>query len=97
MKPPTILATLFTLTLTGLSVADKTCTPSFDYCSDVLLNDKGFSQSDLTDALQGTGYENQNLTNILFHCTNPGQVGHAKLCDNGCVDPPQEGSHGCDG
>lgn len=41
MKPPTILATILTLTLTGLSVADKTCTPSFDYCSDVLLNDKG--------------------------------------------------------
>lgn len=41
MKQPTILATLLTLTLTGLSVADKTCTPSFDYCSDVLLNDKG--------------------------------------------------------
>lgn len=41
MKPPTILATIITLTLTGLSVADKTCTPSFDYCSDVLLNSKG--------------------------------------------------------
>ncbi|GLA02770.1 hypothetical protein AnigIFM60653_002296 [Aspergillus niger] len=99
MKPPTILATIVTLTLAGLSVADKTCTPSFDYCSDVLLNSKGFSQSDLTDALQGTGYENQNLSNILFHCTNPGQIGHAKLCDNGLrlrLDSHSE-AQGCPG
>ncbi|RAK97087.1 uncharacterized protein BO80DRAFT_364645 [Aspergillus ibericus CBS 121593] len=95
MKPTTILTTLLTLTITTL--ADKTCTPSFDYCSDVLLDSKGFSQDDLTAALQGTGYETEDLGNILFHCTNPGQIGHAKLCESGCQDPPQEGSHGCDG
>ncbi|PWY73224.1 hypothetical protein BO94DRAFT_539103 [Aspergillus sclerotioniger CBS 115572] len=91
----TILSALLALAMTGL--ADKTCTPSFDYCSDVLLDSKGFSQDDLTAALQGTGYENEDVGDILFHCTNPGQIGHAKLCENGCQDPPQEGSHGCDG
>ncbi|PWY89742.1 hypothetical protein BO70DRAFT_426196 [Aspergillus heteromorphus CBS 117.55] len=88
---------LFSLALTGLGLADKTCTPSFDYCSDQLLNSKGFTTSDLNTALQGTGYENEDLKNILFHCTNPGAVGHAKLCANGCKDSAQEGSHGCDG
>ncbi|RAH61077.1 fungal-specific transcription factor [Aspergillus piperis CBS 112811] len=94
MKPPTILATLLTLTLTGLSVADKTCTPSFDYCSDVLLNDKGFSQSDLTDALQGTGYENQNLTNILFHsCGGCKKRGLDEQCSYRPEDMPPATSH----
>ncbi|GLB06129.1 hypothetical protein AtubIFM57258_001426 [Aspergillus tubingensis] len=94
MKPPTILATLLTLTLTGLSVADKTCTPSFDYCSDVLLNDKGFSQSDLTDALQGTGYENQNLTKILFHsCGGCKKRGLDEQCSYRPEDMPPATSH----
>lgn len=37
MKP--ILLTL--LALTTAVVADKTCTPSFDYCANTLIKDKG--------------------------------------------------------
>ncbi|PYH95960.1 hypothetical protein BO71DRAFT_397578 [Aspergillus ellipticus CBS 707.79] len=95
MKPTSLFCVLLGLALTGL--ADKTCTPSFDYCSDQLLSTKGFSENDLKSALTGTGYENEDLNNILFHCTNPGAVGHAKLCSGGCKDSAQEGSHGCDG
>jgi hypothetical protein len=39
MKISSVLVTLFALATSGL--AQKTCTPSFDYCSDVLIKDKG--------------------------------------------------------
>lgn len=39
MKLSSIFLTVFALATTGL--AAKTCTPSFDYCSDVLIKDKG--------------------------------------------------------
>lgn len=41
MKP--IFLTL--LALTTAVVADKTCTPSFDYCANTLIKDKGKSSS----------------------------------------------------
>lgn len=41
MKP--IFLTL--LALTTAVVADKTCTPSFDYCANTLIKDKGKSSA----------------------------------------------------
>lgn len=111
MKP-----TLFLLALAAAALAAKTCTPSFDYCAEKLIADKGilfflvgfrhsrgstngcdagFTEADLEAVLKGTDLETAELKNVLFHCKNPGDVGHAKLCPNGCTDPPTEGSHGC--
>lgn len=39
MKFSSVVLAVFALVSTGL--ADKTCVPSFDYCSDVLIKDKG--------------------------------------------------------
>lgn len=39
MRFSSILLTLVALVSSGL--ADKSCTPSFDYCSDVLIKSKG--------------------------------------------------------
>lgn len=39
MKFSSIVLTIFALASTGL--AATSCTPSFDYCSDVLINSKG--------------------------------------------------------
>ncbi|GFF41108.1 hypothetical protein IFM61606_05295 [Aspergillus udagawae] len=86
---------LFLLALAGAALGAKTCTPSFDYCANKLIADKGFTEADLEAVLKGTDLETADLKNVLFHCTNPGDVGHAKLCPNGCTDPPTEGSHGC--
>ncbi|KAJ5281983.1 hypothetical protein N7478_007355 [Penicillium angulare] len=93
MKFSAVVLAVFTLVSTGL--ADKTCTPSFDYCSDVLIKDKGFTEADLEDVIKGTDLEKQPLKNVLFHCKNPGIVGHPKLCESGCEDPKTEGSHSC--
>ncbi|CAG7924798.1 unnamed protein product [Penicillium olsonii] len=93
MKLSSVLVTLTALVTTG--IADKTCTPSFDYCSDVLIKDKGFTEADLKDVLKGTDFEKEDVKNILFHCKNPGIVGHPKLCSSGCQDPESEGSHSC--
>ncbi|KOS46736.1 hypothetical protein ACN38_g2353 [Penicillium nordicum] len=51
MKLSSIFLTVFALATTGL--AGKTCTPSFDYCSDALIKDKGFTEDDLKDVLKG--------------------------------------------
>ena len=111
MKPSSIILAVFALATTGL--AAKTCTPSFDYCSDVLIKDKGtlfsakhrcsrlieeitgFTEADLKDVLKGTDLEKEDVKNVLFHCKNPGDVGHPKLCKSGCNDPATEGSHSC--
>ncbi|EKV06668.1 hypothetical protein PDIG_68640 [Penicillium digitatum PHI26] len=111
MKLSAMIFTVFALASTG--IAAKTCTPSFDYCSDVLLQDKGnlypvkrrcarlikeiigFTEADLKDALKGSDLENEDLENILFHCKNPGDIGHPKLCTSGCENPATEGSHSC--
>lgn len=66
---------------------------SFSYTA----NPAGFTAADLEAVLKGTDLENEDIKNVLFHCTNPGIVGHPKLCSNGCKDPAQEGSHKCDG
>lgn len=113
MKLSSIILSIFALATTGL--AAKTCTPSFDYCSDVLIKDKGnlfpikhqcarlieeiigFTEADLKDVLKGSDLENEDVKNVLFHCTNPGEVGHPKLCSSGCKDPATEGSHSCSG
>ncbi|CAI7616766.1 unnamed protein product [Penicillium glandicola] len=95
MKLSSIILPAFVLATAGL--AAKTCTPSFDYCSDVLINDKGFTEADLKDALKGSDLEDEDVKNVLFHCTNPGDVGHPKLCTSGCKDPATEGSHSCSG
>ncbi|CAI7578464.1 hypothetical protein N7533_000389 [Penicillium manginii] len=95
MKFSSVLLTVFALAASGL--ADKTCTPSFDYCSDVLIKSHGFTEADLKEALEGSDYEKEDLKNILFHCKNPGIVGHPKLCSSGCKDSEQEGSHHCEG
>ncbi|KAJ5943747.1 hypothetical protein N7516_003915 [Penicillium verrucosum] len=93
MKLSSIFLTVFALATTGL--AGKTCTPSFDYCSDALIKDKGFTEDDLKDVLKGSDLEKEDLKNVLFHCKNPGDVGHPKLCSSGCADPGTEGSHSC--
>ncbi|KAJ5691785.1 hypothetical protein N7462_001208 [Penicillium macrosclerotiorum] len=95
MRLSSIALAIFALFSTGL--ADKTCTPSFDYCSDILIKSKGFTEADLKDVLKGTDLENEPLENVLFHCKNPGIVGHPQLCSSGCKDSEQEGSHKCDG
>ncbi|KAJ6115440.1 hypothetical protein N7486_001218 [Penicillium sp. IBT 16267x] len=94
MKFSSVILAVFALVSSGL--ADKSCVPSFDYCSDVLIKDKGFTEADLKDVINGTDVADQPLENILFHCKNPGIVGHPKACPNGCKDPKQEGSHSCD-
>lgn len=110
MKISSIVFTISALATVGM--AAKTCTPSFDYCSDVLIKDKGnwfpvwsccaglnkstgFTEADLKDVLKGSDLEKEDLENILFHCKNPGDVGHPKLCQSGCKDPSTEGSHSC--
>ncbi|KGO74112.1 hypothetical protein PITC_097980 [Penicillium italicum] len=111
MKLSFIILAVSTLATTGL--AAKACTPSFDYCSDVLIKDKGnlltvkhrcaklieeitgFTEADLKDVLKGSDLENEDLKNVLFHCKNPGDVGHPKLCTSGCENPATEGSHSC--
>ena len=111
MKLSSIFLTVSALATAGL--AEKTCTPSFDYCSDVLIKDKGklftvryrcvklikemlgFTEADLKDVLKGSDLENEDIKNVLFHCKNPGDVGHPKLCSSGCKDPESEGSHSC--
>ncbi|CAI7668919.1 unnamed protein product [Penicillium palitans] len=93
MKLSSIFLTVFALATTSL--AAKTCTPSFDYCSDVLIKDKGFTEDDLKDVLKGSDLEKEDLKKVLFHCKNPGDVGHPKLCSSGCKDPATEGSHSC--
>jgi hypothetical protein len=57
----------------------------------------GFTEADLKAVLKGTDLENEDVKNVLFHCTNPGIVGHPKLCSSGCKDSATEGSHQCDG
>ncbi|KAE8149930.1 hypothetical protein BDV25DRAFT_140312 [Aspergillus avenaceus] len=93
MKPTTLLLGLFSII--SLAVADKTCTPSFDYCAEDLVKSKGFSEDDLKSTLKGSEYEKEDLKNILFHCKNPGDVGHPKVCSGGCKSSETEGSHGC--
>ncbi|KAJ5330197.1 hypothetical protein N7452_010587 [Penicillium brevicompactum] len=112
MKFSSVILAITALATTGM--AAKTCTPSFDYCSDVLIKDKGliprcscrissivltklsgFTEADLKDVLKGSDLENEELKNVLFHCKNPGDVGHPKLCSSGCQDPQTEGSHSC--
>ncbi|GAB1194138.1 hypothetical protein BDV32DRAFT_142959 [Aspergillus pseudonomiae] len=93
MKPSSVIFALFSLVT--VAVADKVCTPSFDYCSAELISKKGFTEDDLKTALKGTEFETEDLNNILFHCTNPGIVGHPKLCSSGCKSTEQEGSHSC--
>lgn len=41
MRFSSVVLAVFALVSTGL--ADKTCTPSFDYCSDILIQSKGKS------------------------------------------------------
>jgi hypothetical protein len=113
MKPSTLLLTIFAFAASGL--ADKTCTPSFDYCASDLTKDKGtipsshlwlhhvanivsdagFTADDLKAVLKGTDLANEDINNVLFHCKNPGIVGHPKVCKGGCKSSGQEGSHGC--
>ncbi|KAL4930755.1 uncharacterized protein BDV17DRAFT_258517 [Aspergillus undulatus] len=93
MKPTTTLLTLSLLL--GTALADKTCTPSFDYCADELIKNKGFTEADLKAALAGSEFENEDVNSILYHCTNPGAVGHPKLCASGCRNSATEGSKKC--
>ncbi|KAL4821742.1 hypothetical protein BDW67DRAFT_179575 [Aspergillus spinulosporus] len=87
---------LYTLTLlAGTTIAAKTCTPSFDYCADELIKSKGFTEADLKAALVGTEFENTDVNSILYHCTNPGAIGHPKFCASGCQDSVTEGSKNC--
>ncbi|KAI9373837.1 hypothetical protein BJX61DRAFT_541405 [Aspergillus egyptiacus] len=94
MKSTTLL-TLSLPLLVSTTLADKTCTPSFDYCADELINSKGFTEADLKAALKGSDYESEDVNKILFHCTNPGVVGHPVLCASGCQGSATEGSRKC--
>ncbi|RJE24733.1 hypothetical protein PHISCL_02942 [Aspergillus sclerotialis] len=88
----TFLLALFALFSTTL--ADKHCTPSFDYCAEKLIHDQGFTEAEVKESLKGTGLEKKDLSDILLHCKNPGDVGHAKFCKDGCK-VQSTGSHGC--
>lgn len=46
-------------------------------------------------ALKGTGVREEQLGNVMLHCTNPGQVGYVKFCANWCRVRDEDGSHGC--
>ncbi|PKY04643.1 hypothetical protein P168DRAFT_317696 [Aspergillus campestris IBT 28561] len=79
-----------------MTTEDKTCTPSFDYCADELIKSKGFTESDLKNALKNSDVEEkEDLSKTLFHCKNPGDVGHPKVCQDGCKGGEEEGSHSC--
>ncbi|PLB41629.1 uncharacterized protein BDW47DRAFT_122667 [Aspergillus candidus] len=101
MKPTTFLLPLLPLTLAkstifNMAAEDKTCTPSFDYCADELIKSKGFSKSDLKNALKDSDVKEEDLSKILFHCKNPGDVGHPKVCQGGCKKgEEEEESHSC--
>ena len=56
---------------------------------------KGFTKDDLKDALKGSDVEEEDLSKILFHCKNPGDVGHPKVCQDGCKGKKEEGSGSC--
>ncbi|KAF7125428.1 hypothetical protein CNMCM5793_001606 [Aspergillus hiratsukae] len=88
-------STLLLLALAAAALGAKTCTPSFDYCAEKLISDKGFTEADLEAVLKAEDLETADLKNVLFHCKNPGDVGHAKVCPNGCRDPGTDGSHDC--
>ncbi|KAL4865851.1 hypothetical protein BDV12DRAFT_199718 [Aspergillus spectabilis] len=94
MKPTTLLLSTLSLLISTI-LANKTCTPSFDYCADELIKSKGFTEADLKSALAGSEFENEDVNSILYHCTNPGVVGHPKLCASGCKDSVTEGSKRC--
>ncbi|KAL4937942.1 hypothetical protein BDV06DRAFT_226470 [Aspergillus oleicola] len=93
----TIPSTLLTLLLGTITttLADKTCTPSFDYCADELIKNKGWEESDIKAALSGSEFADTDINTILYHCTNPGAIGHFKVCEGGCVDSEPEGSKKC--
>ncbi|KAL5356683.1 hypothetical protein BJX96DRAFT_124817 [Aspergillus floccosus] len=93
MKLSTLLLAVFAFATSGM--AEKTCTPSFDYCASDLTKDKGFTEDDLKGVLKGTDLADEDINNVLFHCKNPGIVGHPKVCQGGCKSSGQEGSHGC--
>ncbi|KAE8356253.1 hypothetical protein BDV28DRAFT_127651 [Aspergillus coremiiformis] len=93
MKSSSVLFALFSVIT--VTVANKVCTPSFDYCASELLSSKGFTEDDLKAALNGTEFEKEDLNNILFHCKNPGDVGHPKVCSGGCKPSEHEGSRNC--
>ncbi|KAJ9204688.1 hypothetical protein DTO164E3_1863 [Paecilomyces variotii] len=101
MKPTTTTTTILLfpilalLSLSTSTSAKKTCTPSFDYCADDLIKSNGFTESDLKAVLNGTDLATDDLKDILFHCKNPGIVGHPKLCESGCTTGQPQGSHGC--
>ncbi|KAL4881351.1 hypothetical protein BJY04DRAFT_57208 [Aspergillus karnatakaensis] len=94
MKPATLLLTASSLLFTT-ALAAKACTPSFDYCADELIKSKGFTEADLKAALVGSEFEKTDVNSILYHCTNPGAIGHPKLCASGCQDSVTEGSKKC--
>ncbi|OJJ02821.1 hypothetical protein ASPVEDRAFT_151418 [Aspergillus versicolor CBS 583.65] len=94
MKPTTALFLTLSL-IAGTTFAEKTCTPSFDYCADELIDSKGFTKDDLKSSLKGSEYEDADPMSILYHCTNPGAIGHPKLCKDGCKGSGSEGSKSC--
>ncbi|KAL4948899.1 hypothetical protein BDW69DRAFT_198525 [Aspergillus filifer] len=94
MKTTTFLSLAMSLLITT-TIADKTCTPSFDYCAEELINNKGWTESDIKSALSGTEFTSTDINTILYHCTNPGAIGHFKVCANGCQNSGTEGSKKC--
>lgn len=64
-------------------------------CTRLIEDIIGFTEDDLKEVLKGSDLENEDLKNVLFHCKNPGDVGHPKLCSSGCTNPATEGSHSC--
>ncbi|KAI9925303.1 hypothetical protein ASPWEDRAFT_176870 [Aspergillus wentii DTO 134E9] len=99
MKFSSIL-TLFALVSTGFAThaADsKECTPSFDYCGSKLLSSKGWTEDELKESLKDTDLKDDSdalddVKNVVFHCKNPGIVGHPKYCPDGCKEAATDGN-----
>lgn len=57
----------------------------------------GFTKDDLKDFLTGSGLADNkdavnDVENIVFHCKNPGIVGHPKYCPGGCKEAKTDGN-----
>ncbi|KAL4808419.1 hypothetical protein BDV18DRAFT_134940 [Aspergillus unguis] len=93
MRLATVLTLSFSLFTSAVFAGE--CTPSFDYCADELIKDKGWTEASIKEALAGSEFADADINTLLYHCTNPGAIGHFKKCASGCQDSKTEGSKKC--
>lgn len=60
------------------------------------MMDADFTKDDLKDSLTGSGLADNkdavnDVENIVFHCKNPGIVGHPKYCPGGYKEAKTDG------